>query len=120
MLFRSKNKGTLTLQDLLNNKLMAQSLEHMSWTYGQSQTHAFEFLKIKEIEKDSLVLAVLLRALSKSFKFGEFIYTRKGIDILEREGPSIKLKKKYNKLFSVEKVFKRKPKPVVGKGVVIN
>ncbi len=122
MLFRSKNKGTLRMQELFSNQSFQLSLEDLKWQHAESENHAWEFIKIKSIEKESLFFAIILRSLTTNLKFGEYVYVKRGIDLLERTSPLIKKKRKENKFFSVSKVFKQKPKPkpVEGKGVVIN
>jgi len=85
-------------------------LEELDWEHAESKNHAWEFIKLKGLEEKSVFLAILLRTIGHNLRFGDYVYTRKGSDLLERSSPLIKKKRKESKLFHIEKIF-RQPKP---------
>ena len=122
MLFK-KNKGKLRLSDILSNEMFQLTLEDLDWQHAESVNHAWEFIKLKELEDKSLFLAVILRTITNSMRFGSYTYFRKGVDLLERSSPLIVKKHKENKLFKITKeVIAEKPKedPNRERGVIIN
>ena len=113
-----KNKGKLRLTDLFSNEIFQLTLEELKWEHAESENRAWEFLKIKSIEDESVFLAILLRSLTNPLKFGSYIYCRIGADRLERTSPLIQKKRKINPLFHVERALNRKPKDPELKGIV--
>ncbi len=108
-----RNEGKLTLQDLFSDEMLMNSLEKLPWEYGQdNKGHAFETVKLRTIQKESQVLGVIINLIRHRLRLGQFVYTRTG-NLLEREGSSIKLKKPFNKIFSVSKVFTEVIKPII-------
>ena len=123
-----KNKG-FRLDEILSNKSFQQTLENLDWIHSESQGsvdgvgHAWEVVKIREIEEKSIFLAIMLRSLTRTFKFGSYTYTKRGVDLLERTSPLIKKKHPVNKLFKITKeVIPQQPKedPNKERGVIIN
>jgi len=122
-----KNKG-FRLDEILSNKSFQQTLENLDWIHSESQGsvdgvgHAWEVVKIREIEEKSIFLAIMLRSLTRTFKFGSYTYTKRGVDLLERQSPLIKKKHLVNKLFKITKEVLKQPKEaqVKGEGVIIN
>jgi len=115
-----RNKGKLRLSDVLSNEMFQLTLEDLDWTHAESSNHAWEFIKLKELEDKSLFLAILLRTITKPLRFGDYVYFRRGADLMERESPLIKKERKENKLFKITKVVKQ-PKEAIpkGEGVII-
>ena len=109
------------MTELFSNEFFQLSLEDLKWEHAESKTHAWETIRISTLEDKSIFFAIMLRALTKPLKLGDYTYRKTGIDRLERESPKIKKKRKENKLFTVSQIFKRqiKPQPEPGKGVVI-
>lgn len=116
-----KNKGKLRLSDILSNEMFQLTLQDLDWTHAESMNHAWEFIKLKELEEKSLFLAVLLRTITNPMRFGDYVYRRRGADLMERESPLIKKERKENKLFKITKQVPKQPKKEQpkGEGVVI-
>jgi len=108
------------MTELFSNEFFQLSLEDLDWQHAESANHAWETIHFSEIEKESQFFAMMLRGLNKPLKFGDYVYRLSGSNRIERVSPLIKKKRKENKLFSVSKIFERKPKPQPkpGKGVV--
>jgi len=102
-----KNKGKLRLTDILSNEMFQLTLEELDWTHAESVNHAWEFIKLKELEEKSIFLAIMLRSLNRGFKFGDYIYVKRGIDLLERTSPLITKQRKENPFFKITKEVKR-------------
>ena len=108
----NKNKGKLTLQDLFSNEILQQSLENLSWIHAENdKKQAWEFVKLRDIQAESQVLGMVLSSMQRRMKLGDYMYTRMG-NRLEREGPSIKPKRKFHPDFKVSKVFTEILKPI--------
>lgn len=105
LLGRNKNKGKLTLQDLFSNEIMQASLEKLPFEHAENEGFAWEFFKLKNLESESFVLAMILRSLNQKLKLGDYTY-RKVSDRIERESPLIKKQRKENLLFRLSKPFK--------------
>lgn len=117
-----KNKG-FRLDEILSNKSFQQTLQNLDWQHAESINHAWEFIKLKELEDKSLFLAVILRTITKPIRFGDYTYHRRGLDLMERSSPLIVKKRKENKLFKITKeVIAQQPKedPNKERGVIIN
>jgi len=117
----NKNKGKLRLTDLFSNEIFQLTLEELKWEHAESKNHAWEFIKIKQIEDESLFLAILLRAINNPLKFGDYTYHRRGADMLERSSLKIVKKRKENSFFKITKEFKKviTLNKEQGRGVVI-
>jgi len=112
MIFNKKPKGTLTLQDLFSNEILQQSLENLSWIHAENdKQQAWEFIKLRDIQKESEVLGMIISSIQRRMKLGSYLYTRMG-NRLERESPLIKPKRKYHPEFRVSKVFTEILKPI--------
>jgi len=116
-----KNKGKLRLSDVLSNEMFQLSLEDLDWQHAESMNHAWEFIKLRQLEEKSLFLAILLRTITNPIRFGDYTYHRKGLDLMERSSPLIVKKRKENKLFKITKEVLKQPKEeqVKGEGVII-
>jgi len=114
----SRNKGTLTLQDLFSNEVMQHSLEALNWQFAEDdQGHAWEYIKRKSIENESMILSIVLDNFEK-FTFGDYRYNVKS-NRIERNSSKIKPKRKYHPDFKVSSVFKQILKPIhKPKGIV--
>ena len=107
-----RNDGKLTLQDLFSNEILQQSLEKLSWTHAENEKNqAWELIKLRDIQKESEILGMILSSMQMRMKLGDYIYTRMG-NRIEREGPSIKPKRKYHPDFKISPVFKEILKPI--------
>jgi len=108
-----RNQGQLTLQDLLSNEMIQNSLEHLTYEHAENdKNQAWEYIKFSSIAKESEALSQLLRIiLPKRKRYGEYIYTVYP-NLIEREGPSIKPKRKFHPDFKVSKVFTEILKPI--------
>jgi len=102
------------LQDLFSNEILQHSLESLEWQHAENDKSAWEIFKITSIEAESEVFALILRALQKKLRLGDYLYTINphSKNLLERSGPSIVKKRKYNALFTVSQKFKEVIKPV--------
>lgn len=120
MLFK-KNKGKLRLTDILSNEMFQLTLEELPWIHSENTNHAWEIVKIREVEEKSIFLAIMLRSLTRTFKFGSYTYTKRGVDLLERQSPLITKQTKENKLFKIVKEIVKQPKeaPAKGEGIII-
>jgi len=92
--------------DELSNSTLQKRLERLPWEYGQSKGHAFEQIKISEVEKESIQFAGILRGIIKPVTLGEFTYNRVGMNHLERKGKKIKIKTKFFEKFKLSTPYK--------------
>ena len=106
-----KNSRKISLIDILSNDSFQSTLEGLHWMHSENETKAWEVIKIKQVEEQSFFLAVMLRSMTRNFKFGDYIYSKRGFDLLERTSPKITKKRKISPLFHVERILHRKPKP---------
>jgi len=96
------------LQDLFSNEILQHSLESLDWQHAENDKSAWELFKITSIESESEVFALILRALQKKLRLGNYLYTINphSKNLLERSGSSITKKNKTNALFTVSSKFK--------------
>ena len=111
-----RNKGKLRLSDILSNEMFQLTLEDLDWTHAESKEHAWEFIKLKELEDKSIFLAVILRTITNPMRFGDYVYHRRGADLMERESPLITKKRKDNRFFKVTKEVKKTLSKIVNDG----
>jgi len=119
MIFRNKNKGKLRMTELFSNEFFQLSLEDLDWIHGESKGHAFEHVKISTVEDKSLFFAIILRALTKPLKFGDYVYSRSGSDMLERTSPLIKKKTTLFKKFKLSSPIKIRIKKKESEGGLV-
>jgi len=100
-----KNSRKINLTELFSNEVFQSTLEELDWEHAESENHAWEFLKIKSLEDKSLFLAILLRSFNNPLKLGDYLYVKRGADLLERSSPLIVKKRKENALFKLVKVL---------------
>lgn len=105
MKFKLNKNLSNNLSELLSNLAFRNTLESLNWQHGESKKHAWEFVKLKELENESIFLAIIIRSLTKTLRFGDYTYTRRGFDLLERTSPKIIIKNKENLFFKVSKVL---------------
>lgn len=122
MIFRNKNKGQLTLQDLFSREILEHSLCNLPWTFAENpkKGKAWEFVKISDIDSISPVLALILTSMKKNQVFGEYSYYFYR-NRIERSNPKkIKPKTKFFSKFKLSSPLKIriKPKPK-SEGVVV-
>ena len=79
------------------------TLEDLDWNHAESKNHAWEFIKLRQLEDKSIFLAILLRTITNPIRFGDYTYHRRGLDLMERSSPLIVKKRKENKLFKITK-----------------
>jgi len=89
----SKNKQP----ELLTNVQLEKALNKFHWEHIEDEHSAYEILKITEIEKKSVILAIIIRSLDMRLKLDNYTYYRKGMNILCRSGGNIKIENKYSK-----------------------
>jgi len=120
-MFKLKSELSNNLAEILSNVAFRNTLESLDWQHAESKTHAWEFLKLKQLEDYSIFLAIIIRSLTKTLKLGDYVYTRRGFDLLERRSPLIKKQNKENTLFKITKEIKKIVKPIeTGRSVVID
>jgi len=103
------SKKKPTIQDYFSDKIIENSLMKLKWEHAESQTTAWEVIKLKEIQKENKILSMLLSSMG-NFRMGEFVYHVVG-NRIERTGESIKPKQKHNPLVRLSKKFKIRIKP---------
>jgi len=106
-----RNDGSLTLQDLFGPEMIQSSLEKLNWIHAENDKGAWEYIKISEIEKESEILSHLMQLVTKRKRRGDFIYSVYP-NRLEREGDSIKPKRKFTPDLKFSQVFKEVLKPI--------
>jgi len=120
MIFRNKNKGQLTLQDLFSREILEHSLNNLPWQFAENpkKGKAWEFIKISEIDSISPVLALILTSMKKTQTFGDYTYYFYS-NRIERTSKKIKPKTKFFSKFKISSPLKiRIKKKTEPKGLV--
>jgi len=107
MLFNKNKKPTI--QDYFSDNIIENSLMKLKWEHAESETHAWEVIKLQEIQKENKILSMLLSSMGR-FRMGEYLYNVTG-NRIERSGKSIKIKNKQNPLVRLSKKFTIRIKP---------
>lgn len=94
------------LSELLSNESFQQALEDLDWIHGENEHKAWEFVKLKQLEDQSVFLAIIIRSLDMTLRFNGYTYTRRGADLLERRSEKIKKLRKDNLMFKIIGVIK--------------
>jgi len=103
-MFSRKKKAT-TFQEMFPDSMIQKSLEALNWKYGQSLDKPFEWVKLKQVEKDCEMLYVYLSLMSPKKRYGEYSYSRRH-STLERNSPKIKLRNKSNPILKLSAPLK--------------
>jgi len=117
----SKNKKATTFQEMFPDSMIQKSLESLHWSYGQSKDRAFEWVKLRDIEKECEVLYVYLSLMQPRKRYGEYLYSRRHTTI-ERQSPKIKLRNISNPILRLSeplKIWIKKTPKETGKVVSI-
>ena len=96
----------LNLTELLSNESFQSALEDLDWIHGENEHKAWEFVKLKQLEEQSIFLAIIIRSVDITLRLGDYTYTRKGADLLERRSEKIQKKNKDNLMFRVIQAIK--------------
>jgi len=117
---RNKNKGKLTMDELLSDDFMQYTLENFKyWTHAESPERgkAWEVTKLDKICAKSNVLFGIMNLMDSRFSLGEYHYNIEG-NRIERTGPSIKLRNKSNPLVKLSSPFRIRLKKKPKRGIV--
>ncbi len=71
----------------LSNKWLEQQLNNLTWHKASNDKHEWEFVKLRQVQEDNIVLAMILAQLPRK-KIGPFVYTQKN-GLLERYNPKV-------------------------------
>lgn len=85
--------------------MIQKSLEALSWQYGQSQDKAFEWIKLRDIEKECEVLYIYLSLMNARKRYGSYLYSKRH-STLERLSEKIKLRNKSNPMLKLSEPVK--------------